>query len=83
MVAVASPRDFSVWCPFGIGGDLADLCHRQVQGVPGLRMERLGLSEHLIDDRHPQLGVVIADWVEAALGVGDVEVPSQARELPR
>ena len=46
-------------------------------------MERLGLSEHLIDDRHPQLGVVIAHWVEAALGVGDVEVSSQARELPR
>ncbi|QNJ12256.1 hypothetical protein [Synechococcus sp. M16.1] len=27
---------------------------------------------------HPQLGVVIADRVWAALGVGDVEVSSQA-----
>ena len=81
VVAVASPRDISVWCPFGIGGNLSDLCHRQVQGVPGLRMERLGLSEHLVDDRHTDLDALIAHGIKAPLSHCDVMDPSESDEL--
>ena len=81
VVAVASPRDIPVGCPFGVGGDLADLCHREVQGVPGLRMERLGLSEHLIDDRHTDLDALVAHGIKAPLSHADVMDPSESDEL--
>ena len=42
------------------------------------RLEAQERAEMLDDDCHYQLGVVIADRVWAALGVGDVEVSSQA-----
>ena len=78
VVSVALPADLPPRALVGIGGNDAEPLHQPIQNSRGLQVKRCCFSEHLIDDRHPQLGVVIADRVWAALGVGDVEVSSQA-----
>ena len=82
VVAVASPRDIPVWCPFGVGGDLADLCHREVQGVPGLRMERLGHQHHVRGRLPVWIHVVVSlspklspQVFRVARGKGRLELP--------
>ena len=78
VVSVAIPADLPLRALFGIGGNDAEPLHQPIQHASRLQMERCCFSEQLIDDCHPQLGVVIADRVWAALGIGDVEVSSQA-----
>ena len=78
VVSVALPADLPPRALVGISCNDAEPLHQPIQNACWLQVERCCLSKDLIDDRHPQLGVVVADWVLAALGVGDVEISSQA-----
>ena len=78
VVSVALPADLPPRALVGISCNDAKPLHQPIQNACWLQVERCCLSKDLINDRHPQLGVVVADWVLAALGVGDVEISSQA-----
>ena len=62
----------------GVFGDGAEPLHQSIQNAGGLQVKRHGLGEHLIDDRHHHLNPLVADAIEAALGVDDVMGPSEA-----
>ena len=83
VVSVALPADPPAGALLGIGGDGAEPLHQSIQQAGGLQVKRHGLGEQLVDDSHRDLDPLVADAIEAALGVDDVMDPSEPRELRR
>ena len=83
VVPLLLPADLPLGALLGIGGDYAEPFHQSIQQAGGLQVKRHGLGEQLVDDRHHHLDPLVADAIEAALGVDDVMDPSEPRELRR
>ena len=83
VVSVALPADSPAGALLGIGCDDAEPLHQSIQQAGGLQVKRHGLGEQLVNNRHRDLDPLVADAIEAALGVDDVMDPSEPRELRR
>ena len=77
VVPVLPPADRPLGALVGIGDDDAEPLHQSIDQAGGLQVKRHGLGEHLIDDCHHHLDPLVADAIEAALGVNNVMGPSK------